>query len=269
MPIRGPRRPGATAALLFLLVAVVAQQAQALPTLLNYVPAVDLVPERTVVVQLQHYAFHFREAATRATVKETSSLLYVLEVGLARAEIGFDVVADKGFSNTDSGLYAGPVAVNAKYRLLNQGQGRDRFSLAVGCYNLCATRYDLNGADVGYYAPSPYLVAARSFPGFRLHLGYQWNILGYRRLDSDRRRNNDVIAGFDAVIVRHKTRPLSLLVDYAGGPARMVAFGLGQTLGPNWAVGVSVYQPIDGHLPASGLELPRQTWVGVSHFLKF
>lgn len=233
-----------------------------LPTILNYCPTVDLIPENNILFQASYYKFQFTDDAAKAAIKKDGSMIYSLGYGFKKAEVGVDVIGEKSFSNMDSALYAGPVAWNVKYRLLTQGTGTDKFSLVLGAFNLGTKSYNSD-----YYGASPYIMAAKAFKDFRLHLGYQVNILGYKRLDTDRKTNNDILAGFDAVIIKHKTRPLSLMVDYTGGPGKMIGVGLWQTLSPNWAVGISTYHPLDDELPVSKFELPKQVWVGVTYYL--
>lgn len=247
-----------------LALAVLVGPALAVPTLINYAPTVDTIAKDTLMLQLSYYKFNFKDDASKAAIKEDGSWIYSLGYGFKKAEIGVDVIGDKSFTNMDSALYAGPTAWNVKYRLLTQGQGHDTFSLAIGAYNLGVKEYTQD-----FYGPAPYIMAAKSFDGFRLHLGYQFNILGYKRLDTDRKRNNDFLAGFDAVIIKHKTNPVSVYIDYTGGPGKMIGVGVGQTLGSKWAWALSTYHPIKSRLPTSGFELPKQWWFGLSHYIPF
>jgi len=251
------------AGVLIMLLILSANAVSALPTILNYVPSTDVIPEGNLLLQLSYYGFDFNDDASRALVRTPGSMLYSLGYGWKKAEIGLDVIGRQSFSTTESGLYAGPTSFNFKYRICTQGTGHDRFSLVVGAFNIGTRDY---GDTFGYYRPSPYLMLSHAFKNFRLHAGYQWNILGYHWLDTDRKSNNDLIAGFDAVIIKNKKRPVTLLIDYTGGPAKMVAYGLSQPINSEWSWGVSYYVPIDDHLPVSGTELPKQIWVGISRY---
>lgn len=238
-----------------------------MPTVLNYCPSVDLIPNRTVMLQASGFLYDFRRfdpvTNPRPPKFDDASMIYSLGFGFRKAEMGVDFVADRSFSNPDSGLWAGPIAWNFKYRFLTQGS--DSISLAAGVCNLGATRY--SGQD--YYSPSPYLVAAKSFDGFRLHLGYQMNLLGYRRIDSDRQKNDGLLAGFDTVIIKDKVRPVSLLVDYFGGPAKTLGLGVYQLVSPQWLWGFSYFHPIQGELSASKAEMADQYQLWVGHFISY
>ena len=253
------------AAVLICLLVLSVNAVSALPTILNCVPSTDLVPTGNLILQSSYYGFNFTDDASRALISAPGSMIYSLGYGWKKAELGVDGVGRQSFSTTESGLYAGPTAFNFKYRVLTQGTGSDKVSLAVGAFNIGTHDY---GDAFGYYRPSPYLVFSHAFKEFRIHLGYQWNILGYHWLDTDKKSNNDMIAGFDAVIIRHKKRPVSLLIDYAGGPGKMVSYGIAQTLSSEWAWGFSYFVPIDDHLPISGMELPKQYWVGITRYFQ-
>ncbi|OQA11091.1 MAG: hypothetical protein BWY66_00069 [bacterium ADurb.Bin374] len=235
----------------------------ALPSLLNSIPSTDLIPTDNLMLQMSYYAYTFTEDASRNAVHTPDSMIYSLGYGLNKVEFGVDVVGRQSFSTTESGLYAGPTSFNFKYRILTQGTGDDKLSLAVGAFNIGANDY---GDDVGYYKTSPYLVLSREFKDVRLHLGYQWKLFGYSWADDDKKPNDDVIAGLDAVIIKHEKRPVCLLIDYAGGPSKMLAYGISQNLTPEWNWGFSYYVPIDDHLPVSKAELPRQYWIGVTRY---
>lgn len=241
-----------------------------LPTVLNYVPTVDTIASRTLLLQISNYRFDFQRFDAVTNPKpvgfKSSSMIYSLEVGFTKAELGVDFIGDKDFSNTRSGNFAGPTAWNFKYRLMTENP--DAFSLAVGVFNLGATHY----SNTDYYTPSPYFVVGKSFPGFRLHLGYQLNILGYRRLDvtaTSSRRNDGIMAGFDAVIIKHPRRPVTLFVDYFGGPASAIGVGLGQNLTPRFGWLLSTYHPTHGQLRDTKWELPKQYWVGLNYLMPF
>jgi hypothetical protein len=239
----------------------------AIPTVLNYVPTVDTAADRTLILQISNDSFDFKRFNPVTNPKpvgfKESSMIYAFEVGFRKAEFGVDIFGDKDFCNTRSGNYAGPTAWNVKYRLMTEKP--DAFSLAIGAFNLGTTRY--SGTD--YYEPSPYIVAAKNFTGFRLHLGYQANLLGYRRLDTDRKKNNGLLAGLDAVIIKHKKRPVSLYLDYFGGPAATYGVGLGQNLNPRVGWLLSTYHPIKSRLPVSKWELPKQYWFAVNYSIPF
>ncbi|MFZ2957652.1 MAG: hypothetical protein WA705_12240 [Candidatus Ozemobacteraceae bacterium] len=241
----------------------VSASAWALPTILNYCPSVDLIPEHNLMLQLSYYNYHFTDDASKAAIKKNSSLIYSVGYGFKKSEIGVDIVGEKSFVNTDSGLYAGPVAFNFKYRLLTQGNKGDKFSLVVGAFNLGTQKY----SNTDYYVPSPYFMVCKDFKDFRLHAGYQWNFLGVERLDTDRKKNNDLMLGFDAVIIKDKNHPVSLLVDYFGGPGKTLGVGLWHTLSKTISWGVSTYHPLNSELPISKFQLPKQYWVGVSYYL--
>ncbi len=235
----------------------------ALPTLLNSIPSTDLIPADNLMLQMSYYEYTFTEDASRDAVRTPGSMIYSLGYGMKKVEFGVDVVGRQSFANTDSGLYAGPTSFNVKYRVCTQGVGNDKVSLAAGVLNIGAHDY---GNDVGYYKTSPYLVLSHEFKDVRLHLGYQWNLFGYSWADDDKKPNDDVIAGLDAVIIKHKKRPVCLLIDYAGGPSKMLAYGISQNLTPEWNWGISYYVPINDHLPVSNAELPRQIWVGITRY---
>lgn len=246
---------------------VVSAPGWTIPTALNYLPTVDTAPDRNLVLQLSNYSFDFKRFDPVANPKprgfKENSMIYSLQVGFKKAELGVDIIGDKDFSNTRSGNFAGPTAWNLKFRLMTEKP--DPFSLAIGTYNLGATKY--SGCD--FYEPSPYIVAAKNFPGFRIHLGYQSNILGYRRLDSDRKRNDGILAGFDAVIIKHKKRPVSLFLDYFGGPAATFGAGLGQNITPRLGWFLSTFHPVKNRLTVSKWELPKQCWFAISYFMPF
>lgn len=262
MPSFHPRHH---AIILICLLILSANSVSALPTILNYIPSTDLVPTGNMIMQLSYYGFNYTDDASRALVRTPGSMIYSLGYGWKKAELGFDLIGRQSFSTTESGLYAGPTSFNFKYRVCTQGTDSDTFSLAVGAFNIGTHDY---GDTFGYYRPSPYLVLSHAFKDFRLHAGYQWNLLGYEWLDNDKKSNDDVVAGFDAVIIKHRKRPVSLLIDYTGGPGKMLAYGVSQTLSPEWAWGISYYVPIDDHLPVSGTELPRQVWFGVTRYFQ-
>ncbi|MBP7635899.1 hypothetical protein KBA41_17175 [Candidatus Ozemobacteraceae bacterium] len=235
----------------------------ALPTLLNSIPSTDLIPADNLMLQMSYYGFNFTDDATRALIRTPGSMIYSIGYGMRKVEFGADVVSRQSFSDTTSGLYAGPTSFNFKYRICTQGTGNDTFSLVAGAFNIGTHDY---GDAFGYYRPSPYLMLSHAFKEFRLHLGYQWNLFGFHWVDADRKGNDDVLAGFDAVIIKHRKRPVSLLIDYAGGPLNMVAYGIFQTLNPEWSWGISYYVPVNDHLPVSNAELPRQFWVGITRY---
>jgi len=258
--------PFFTRRLTFVLIGLVmlsSNAVSALPTLLNSIPSTDLIPADNLMLQASYYEYYFTEDASRDSVHTPGSMIYSLGYGLKKMEFGVDVVGRTSFSGTESGLYAGPTSFNLKYQICTQGTGNDKVSFAVGAFNIGAHDY---GDDFGFYRTSPYLVLSHAFKDFRLHLGYQWNLFGYSWADTDRKSNDDVLAGFDAVIIKHRKRPVWLLIDYAGGPSKMVAYGISQTLTPEWNWGASYYVPVNDHLPVSGAELPRQFWVGVTRY---
>ncbi len=239
----------------------------AIPTALNYVPTVDTATDRTLVLQISNYSFDFKRFDPITNPKpqgfKERSPIFALEVGFKKAEIGIDVIGDKDFSNPRSGNFAGPTSWNFKYRLMTEKP--DAFSLAMGAFNLGTTKY--SGFD--FYEPSPYLVAAKSFHDFRIHLGYQFNILGYRRLDTDRKRNDGLLLGFDTVIIKSKKRPVSLFLDYFGGPAATFGAGIGQNINSRIGWLFSSYHPVKSRLPVSKWELPKQYWFAVSYYIPF
>jgi len=237
--------------------------AQALPTVINAVPNCDTTPDRSVVFQIQNYSYaKFDKQAVPPTKR--SSMIYGLQFGFRKMEVGLDTIADRRFSKPESGLYAGPTAVNFKYRLMTQGS--DSFSLVVGAFNLGVERFDA----VDYYEPSPYFMISKAFNDLRLHLGYQLNLMGFYRLveaDGTKRKNDGFICGFDYPLIKG-AHPLMLLVDYVSGPMAMFDVGLGYTISPKWSIGVSSYNPLRDHLPnspASTLQLPKQFWWGISY----
>ncbi len=235
----------------------------ALPSLLNYCPNCDLIPDRSFVLQLQNYSYSAFDKQTVPPTKR-SSMIPGFQVGLKKLELGLDIIADPRFSKPESGLYAGPTAFNFKYRILTQGS--DTFSLVVGAYNLGTTHY--NGFD--FYEPSPYFTMCKSFGDLRLHLGYQWNLLGIQKLveaDGSKKINNGIICGFDYVLVKGK-KPLTLLVDYFTGPLATVGVGASYPFNSHWSFGFSTYHPVRDHLPdspASTLQLPKQLWLGLTY----
>lgn|GEM_PF-2915536 len=247
----------------FIVLFFLSVSAWALPTIINSCPSVDLVPENNLMFQLSYYNFNFTDDASKAAVKKSGSPIYALEYGFKKGEIGVDIIGEKSFVNTDSGLYAGPVAFNFKYRLLTQGTKGDKFSFVVGAFNLGAKKYQ----NMDYYVPSPYFMACKAYKDFRIHAGYQWNILGFERLDTDRKKNNDLILGFDSVIIKDKNHPVSLLVDYFGGPGKTIGVGFWHTVSKTVSWGISTYHPLESKLPVSKFQLPKQYWVGVSYYL--
>ena len=234
----------------------------ALPTVVNYMPNCDTVAPKTLMLQVSNYSYRFTDTATKAAIKKDSSMIYSMEFGFKKAEVGVDFIGTRSFVDTRSALYAGPVAFNLKYRLLTQGQKKDTFSLAVGTYNLGVKKY---AAD--YYVPAPYVIATKAFKDLRLHLGYQFNILGFKRLDTDRKRNDGILFGFDTVVIKDAKKPVTLLADYFGGPAATVALGVTQNFTPklNWCV--CYYIPTKSKLPVSKSQLPKQLWVALSYYL--
>jgi len=242
---------------------LVASTGFAFPTILNYVPIVDTVAKKTLFIQIGDFNFHFKNAPPAPFVSH--SLVYSLTYGFGKAEVGVDLIGDHHFANTDSGLYAGPTAFNAKYRLMTEGTGRDRFSVALGIMNLGVTRYDNQWND--WYVPSPYFVFAKKVGNFRLHLGYQWSLNGYQNLDTDKARNDGLMGGADVVLIKSKTNPVTLLLDCYGGRAGCFGVGLTQPFGKGWSWAFSYYIPLRDHLQVSGGELPRQHYIGIGYNL--
>ncbi|MBF0548037.1 MAG: hypothetical protein HQM08_26605 [Candidatus Riflebacteria bacterium] len=240
----------------------------AMPSMLNYVPNCDTVPNKNLQVTFANYMYDFKGPFQNAGVTTNNSFWYGLEVGLKKAELGIDYLSNAAFVDQRSALYAGPVCYNFKYRLLTEG--KDSFSLAIGAYNLGATKY--NGLPFEFYYPSPYIIGTKTVRNMRFHLGYQIAILGYKNLDYDKKKNDGAMAGFDTVIIKSKNHPLTLMVDYFSGPMSCVNVGLLQPINSRLSWNLCSFHPLKQHLEpvqSSSVEFPIQYFLGLNYLIPF
>lgn len=224
----------------------------AVPLMLNNVPTTDVTASDTLVLMLNYYGYRYKDAQAFPT----QSMIYSLEYGYKKMELGFDYTADKGF--IENGGYPGPMAWNFKYRILTEGS--DPVSLAAGAFYLGSRAYNDQ-----YYGTSPYLVMSRQFNDVRLHLGWQTNLLGVRTADEDNRKSSGILIGVDGTAIKHAKRPVSMFIDYVGGPLATFGIGVYQPLNTKWSWAYSFYRPVKRELPLSGAELADQHWFGISY----
>jgi len=226
--------------------------AMAVPSMLNNVPTTDIVDDGNFLLMLNYFGYDYNEPQDLPT----SSPVYSLQYGFKKCELGFDYVSKSDF--VDNGLYPGKMAWNFKWRILTEGS--DPVSLAVGAFYLGTKSYNNQ-----YYGSSPYFVFSKQIKDARLHLGYQTNLLGAREVDDDNKKSRGVIVGLDGVIYDHPKNPVTLYLDYTGGPLATYGFGLYQPINPSWSWTYSFFKPAMKTLPVSGGELPDQHWFGVCY----
>lgn len=240
-----------SAAFIFVLFSV--QVSYALPTIFCNVPSTDTTADGTLVMMLNYYKYAYK---TPQAV-DTQTMITSLEYGFKKLEIGADFVGSGSF--VDGGNYPGRTDWNFKWRILTQGT--DEISMAVGAMFLGAKKY----AGGQYYFPSPYIVFSKAFKDVRLHLGYQDNILGFKQADTDNKRSRGLIAAVDGVVWKHPRHPVTMMVDYTGGPLSSVGIGISQPLSPKISWFYCFYKPLNNPLPLSQAEFPKQHWIGVTY----
>lgn len=234
------------------LVLSAAGSALAIPLMLNNVPTTDITPHNTLVLMTSYYGYKYKTPQAFPT----KSMVYSAEYGYKKLELGFDYTADRLF--VDNGGYPGKMAWNAKFRILTEGS--DPVSLAVGAYYIGAKSYNNQ-----YYGASPYFVFCKQIGQARIHAGYQTNLLGVKETDTDNKKSRGIIVGIDGVIVKHEKRPLSMYVDYTGGPLATMGVGFFQPFNAKWSWNYSYYKPVKSELPISKTELAPQHWFGVAY----
>ncbi len=238
-----------TAAVLFLLTVNV----YAIPTVFNNVPSTDVTGNNTLVLMFNYYKYAYKTQQAA----DTASMMYGVEYGYKKLELGGDFIASRSF--VDNGNYPGRSNFNFKWRILTQGS--DEISMAVGAMYLGSEKY--TGGQ--YYYPSPYVVFSKAFKSVRLHLGYQNNILGFKRADLDNKNSRGLIAAIDGVVWKHPVRPVSLMLDYAGGPLATYGVGISQPLNSRVSWFYCFYKPVHDPMPLSQTESPKQHWLGLTY----
>jgi len=234
--------------------------AWAIPSMLNSIPTTDVTGHRTLILMENYYKYNYKET----DIPCDSSLIHGLQFGYRNVEFGVDFVGKRDFE--DLGMY--PSSWNAKWRIFSETASAP-FSLAVGTFYLGAKR--VPGLEDDAYKPSPYLVAAKTLGNWRLTLGYQKSLFGFSRVDTHpitgfaERRNDGLLAGLDGVIIRHAKNPVTLMLDYYGGPLATWGFGLSQPFMETFNWSFCWYQPVKDKLPDSGAESPTQVWFGISY----
>ncbi|HNY11911.1 MAG TPA: hypothetical protein PKK26_10010, partial [Candidatus Wallbacteria bacterium] len=225
----------------------------AIPTIFCNVPSTDITANDTLVMMLNYYNYAYKTPQAA----DTRTMLYSLEYGYKKLEAGADFLGSGSF--VDGGNYPGRVNWNFKWRILTEGS--DEVSMAVGAMFIGAKKYPGDQ----YYFPSPYVVFSKAFKNARLHLGYQSNILGFKRADLDNKKSGGLIAAIDGVVYKHPKHPVTMMIDYAGGPLATVGIGVSQPLSPRVSWFYCFYKPLNNPLPVSQAEFPKQHWLGVTY----
>ncbi len=229
--------------------------ASAIPLMLNNVPTTDITAHKNMVLMLNYYGYNYK---TPQTVP-TNSFLYSMEYGYNKCELGFDYTMKKSF--TDAGGYPGPMAWNFKWKIMSEGS--DPVSLAVGAFYAGAKSYNNQ-----YYGASPYFVFSKQLKDVRLHLGYQTNLLGVKETDTDNKKSRGVIVGLDGVIIKSEKNPVTLMLDYTGGPLATYGIGIFQPINSKWSWSYSFYKPVKNELPISKTEVAKQHWIGINYTMQ-
>ena len=225
----------------------------AIPTIFCNVPSTDITADNTLVLMYNFYKYAYK---TPQAV-DTKTSMYSIEYGHKKLELGLDYIGSRSF--VDGGNYPGRTNFNFKWRILTQGS--DEVSMAVGAMFVGAKKYPGDQ----YYFPSPYIVFSKAFKDVRLHLGYQFNILGFKQADLDNKKSSGLIAAIDGVVWKHPKHPVTMMVDYVGGPLATVGIGVSQPLSPRVSWFYCHYKPLKNPLPLSQAEFPKQHWIGVTY----
>jgi len=236
-----------------LLVLSSVQASYAIPTIFCNVPSTDTTASGTLVMMMNYYNYAYKTPQTA----DTKTIITSLEYGFKKLEIGADFIGSGSF--VDGGNYPGRTDWNFKWRVMTQGS--DEISMAVGAMFLGAKKYPGDQ----YYFPSPYIVFSKAFKDVRLHLGYQNNILGFKQADLDNKKSRGLIAAIDGVIWKHPRHPVTMMVDYAGGPLATWGIGFSQPLSPKISWFYCFYKPLNNPIPLSQAEFPKQHWIGVTY----
>lgn len=226
----------------------------AMPSMLHNVPTTDTIAHDNFSLLISYYKYN--STTTPPAGVSDKSTVFGLEYGYKKLELGVDFIGSKSF--TDNGYYAGRTAGNFKWRIMTEGS--DEISLAVGSYYIGAKSYNNQ-----YYKPSPYIVASKTFKDIRLHLGYQGNIFGYKEVGPENRKNNGVVAGLDAVIYKHPKNPITLMLDYVGGPQATYGIGFYQPINQKITWFYSYYSPKDKKLYDGVTPLDKQHFIGITY----
>lgn len=226
----------------------------ALTTMLNSIPTADIVAHKTFSLLGSYYKFNYMNSYTF----DTASPIYGLEYGFNKFELGLDYIQSDSF--TRNGLYNGRYAGNFKWRILTQGT--DAVSLAVGVMSLGSKNYSPAG-NWQYYKPAPYFIFTKAYTDCRLHLGYQMNGFGFAKADG--KNSNSILAGIDGTIYKHPKHPITLMVDYIGGPMALYGIGFYQPINPKLTWAYSFYKP-QKHFANDGTEYaPKQHFISLTY----